>query len=174
MMQPITWPDNVSIYHRLHALPRPGDTSFVLDVVILSEKHQRIAAQCVEDIVMYDYVSGKKTPLEVFMLDMFKKTWEEQEAEKNWCQHRQKSIERTIRHLEYMSWDEDGWEEVRKAKGLGPRIKRVAGDVKDPKEELRDTIRDLMRLVEKSDTGHLQRFPAGKEILPREEPNARP
>ncbi|KAI5845175.1 thioesterase-like superfamily-domain-containing protein, partial [Morchella snyderi] len=57
---PVEWPDKVTVYHKL------GDvsiTSFTLDVIILSEKHQRPAARCHEDIVVYNYQPADKTQL---------------------------------------------------------------------------------------------------------------
>lgn len=51
----MAWPDRISVYHKLRAAPTASTDSFILDVLILSERHQRPAARCVEDIVVYDY-----------------------------------------------------------------------------------------------------------------------
>ncbi|CAZ85084.1 unnamed protein product [Tuber melanosporum] len=56
---PIEWPDKVTVYHKLSEV---GDSSFTLGVIILSEKHQRLAARCMEDIVVYNYKPKGKSP----------------------------------------------------------------------------------------------------------------
>ncbi|KAG0642007.1 thioesterase-like superfamily-domain-containing protein [Tuber brumale] len=56
---PIEWPDKVTVYHKLSEV---GDSSFTLGVIILSEKHQRPAARCMEDIVVYNYKPKGKSP----------------------------------------------------------------------------------------------------------------
>ena len=42
---PMTWPDKISVFHKLRYLPKPEDTSFVLDVVILSEGQRRVSGR---------------------------------------------------------------------------------------------------------------------------------
>lgn len=44
----MAWPDRISVYHKLRFLPTSSTDSFILDVVIMSERHQRPAARCVE------------------------------------------------------------------------------------------------------------------------------
>ena len=61
--QPMTYPDHVTIYHKLSKCPEKGTDTFDLQVVILSELHQRAAARLVEDCVLYDYQKGQKTPV---------------------------------------------------------------------------------------------------------------
>ncbi|RPB16340.1 hypothetical protein P167DRAFT_570578 [Morchella conica CCBAS932] len=57
---PVEWPDKVTVYHKLGDV---STTSFTLDVIIISEKHQRPAARCHEDIVVYNYQPADKTQL---------------------------------------------------------------------------------------------------------------
>jgi acyl-CoA thioesterase FadM len=97
---PMTWPDRISVFHKLRALPRPGDHSFILDVVILSELQQRPAARCEEDIVVYDYRIGKKAEIMGFMMDEFEKTWREQEEMKAKAERRIGELEAVVRGLE--------------------------------------------------------------------------
>lgn len=104
----MTWPDHICVFHKLHSLPKPTDTSFILDVMILSELHQRPAARCVEDIVVYDYRKGKKMALPPFVMDAFTRTWEEQEGVKRAALERIKGIEDEVRKLEMESWDREG------------------------------------------------------------------
>ncbi|CUS12218.1 unnamed protein product [Tuber aestivum] len=73
---PVEWPDKVTVYHKLSEV---GDSSFTLGVIILSEKHQRPAARCMEDIVVYNYKPKDKSPpgrapLPEFVRTQFKST----------------------------------------------------------------------------------------------------
>ena len=101
----MTWPDHISVYHKLRSLPSSSTDSFILDVVILSELHQRAAARCVEDIVVYDYRQGKKTPLRPFMVDKFRETYELQVRAKEENGARVKGLLERVRNLEESSWD---------------------------------------------------------------------
>lgn len=80
----MTWPDHISVFHKLSHLPSASDSSFVLDVMIVSELHQRPAARCVEDIAVYDYLKKKKANVRPFMLNAFEQTWAEQEVSSQW------------------------------------------------------------------------------------------
>ena len=99
------WPDHISIYHKLRAEATRGTDAFVLDVLIMSELHQRPAARCVEDIVIYDYRKGKKTALQPFMVDVFRETWRLQEEAKRANSERVVQILKRVRALEKDSWD---------------------------------------------------------------------
>lgn len=111
--KPMTWPDHISVFHKLRALPKADDSAFILDVMILSELHQRPAARCVEDIVVYDYKNGKKTAIFPFLMDGFRTTWEEQEAARNRNEERCRELEGIVAGLEKETWDrEDAVEEV--------------------------------------------------------------
>jgi len=105
---PMTWPDHISVFHKLHSLPSETDTSFVLDVMILSELHQRAAARCVEDIVVYDYKEGRKTAIRPFMMDALRKTWEEQEEARIRNGRKIDEVERVVKELEEGTWDREG------------------------------------------------------------------
>jgi len=111
------WPDHITVYHKLASEPTTQTDSFVLDVLILSELHQRPAARCVEDIVVYDYKAGKKTPLRPFMLDAFRETWKLQEEAKKRNSDRVRGLLDSVRQLEQDSWDrEDAIEDLGSAK----------------------------------------------------------
>ncbi|OJD22319.1 hypothetical protein ACJ73_06334 [Blastomyces percursus] len=110
---PMAAPDKISVYHKLsHPPPAPSSpasssySSFQLDVLILSEAHQRPAARCHEDIVTYDYQLGRKVKtLPPFMMDQFRKTWELQEESRRTWGLKVKEIEDRVRGLETSSWD---------------------------------------------------------------------
>ena len=106
--KPMTWPDHISVFHKLRSLPSPSDSSFILDVMILSELHQRPAARCVEDIVVYDYKKGRKTELRPFMMEAFHETWERQEDAKRRVGERIKILDEEVRALERETWDREG------------------------------------------------------------------
>ncbi|KAF2835826.1 hypothetical protein M501DRAFT_997497 [Patellaria atrata CBS 101060] len=102
---PMTWPDHVTVMHKLRSKPSDETNSFILDVLILSERHRRPAARCVEDIVVYDYKEGKKTPLRPFMLKQFRQTFELQEQAKKKYGERVRYLTSKVRELEQNSWD---------------------------------------------------------------------
>lgn len=105
----MTWPDHISVYHKLRNSPSSGDpSSFILDVVILSHKYQRPAARCVEDIVIYDYMAARKTELKPWMRDEFEDTFRLQEEEKGACLEEARILEEKVRKLERESWDREG------------------------------------------------------------------
>lgn len=104
----MTYPDHISVFHKLRSMPKATDSHFVLDVMIMSELRQRPAARCVEDIVVYDYKKGQKTPLPPFMMDAFRKTWEAQEAEKERVGERMKEVLLAVRSMEQRTWDREG------------------------------------------------------------------
>jgi hypothetical protein len=95
----------VTVLHKLRNKPESQADHFILDVLILSELHRRPAARCVEDIVVYDYRKGKKSPLAPFMVDKFKETFELQEQAKVKCGERVKVILERVEQLEKGSWD---------------------------------------------------------------------
>ncbi|KEF60027.1 uncharacterized protein A1O9_04877 [Exophiala aquamarina CBS 119918] len=108
---PMTWPDRISVYHKLRSRPDENTRSMVLDVMILSEGKQRPAARCLEDVVVYDYKLGKKSRLEAFMLAQFKHIFDLQEAAKVENLAKIQVIEGQVRFLETQSWDRPGAKE---------------------------------------------------------------
>ncbi|PBP29001.1 hypothetical protein BUE80_DR000058 [Diplocarpon rosae] len=110
---PMTWPDHISVFHKLSYLPSTTEFSFVLEVMIISELHQRPAARCVEDIVVYDYKKGKKTTIKPFMMKAFEQTWAEQQAETARVEKRIKELDSIVREIEQNTWDrEDALEDM--------------------------------------------------------------
>jgi len=101
------WPDRITVYHKLAAVPENDSDSFILDVLMLSERHRRPAARCVEDIVLYDYTKGKKLEFQSrpFMLEAFQETYRLQEEEKKRNTTRLQELSSKVRQLETDSWD---------------------------------------------------------------------
>ncbi|KAI1618498.1 thioesterase-like superfamily-domain-containing protein [Exophiala viscosa] len=102
---PMTWPDRISVYHKLRSCPDEKTTSLVLDVLILSENKQRPAARCLEESVIYDYRVSKKSTMEPFMVEQLRTTFELQETAKRENLAKVQLIEEQVRHLEKQSWD---------------------------------------------------------------------
>lgn len=102
---PMTWPDHISVFHKLRALPRDGDANFMLDVMIMSELQQRPAARCEEDIVVYDYRAGKKRGIMPFMMRAFEQTWEAQEKVRENAAKRIEELDGIVTGLEKETWD---------------------------------------------------------------------
>ncbi|OCK82422.1 hypothetical protein K432DRAFT_380428 [Lepidopterella palustris CBS 459.81] len=102
---PMKWPDHVTVLHKLRSQPTPDTSHFILDVLILSELHQRPAARCMEDIVVYDYRKGKKAPMRPFMVEKFRETFELQEKAKQKYGARVLDLISRVRTLEKGSWD---------------------------------------------------------------------
>ncbi|RDW83425.1 hypothetical protein BP5796_04916 [Coleophoma crateriformis] len=118
--KPMTWPDHVSVYHRItekmHDLgedPEHSVNSFKLQVLILSEKHQRPAAKCSEEIVFYDYQKKKPRPLYPFMIEAFDKLHAEQESAERSAIEKMNELDARILQLEKQTWDrEDAVEDM--------------------------------------------------------------
>ncbi len=104
----MTYPDRTSTYHKLLTPPTPTTTSFTLSVLILSDRHQRPAARCTEDIVVYDYRVGRKVPLRPFMVEQFGETFRLQEEARRWNEGRVRGLMGRVEGLERGSWGRVG------------------------------------------------------------------
>lgn len=60
-LYPVTFPDNVNAHT---AITKVGRTSFTMEYLVTSQKHQRPAATGSGVIVMIDYQSGAKVPIQ--------------------------------------------------------------------------------------------------------------
>ncbi|QIX01071.1 hypothetical protein AMS68_006588 [Peltaster fructicola] len=101
---PMTFPDRVSVYHKLSSEPDSSD-AVLLDSVILSESKQRIAARTYEDIALYNYDEGRKVNKQSWMLDILRDTWTLQEETKKVNSDRVQVLLDKVRQLELDSWD---------------------------------------------------------------------
>lgn len=101
------YPDHVTVYHRLASKPLEGTDTFDMHAIILSELHQRTAAKVIEDCVLYDYRTSKKTPIKPFMLSVLQETWEHQEEAKRTNSRRVVGLLGRVRKLETDSWDRE-------------------------------------------------------------------
>ncbi|KAI1363474.1 thioesterase-like superfamily-domain-containing protein [Xylaria arbuscula] len=104
---PMTTPDTISAYHRLRTCPEETHTSLILDCIILSHRHRRIAARTFEDVAIYDYREAKKTVLPDFMLDVLRDTWRKQEERTTWARERIWGLLKEVEALEKETWDRE-------------------------------------------------------------------
>lgn len=74
--KPMTYPDRVTVLHKLTSEPQPDSDRFSLEVVIYSENQRRPAARCFEDIVVYDYQAGKKAALKPYIGNKFRELYD--------------------------------------------------------------------------------------------------
>ena len=106
----MVYPDKISVYHKLRTRPSsdPAPSAFMLDCVVLSHQHRRIAARLEEDIVVYDYRAAGKTAMPGFMVDSFRQTYGMQEAETVRARAKIWELIGTVEKLEKETWDRDG------------------------------------------------------------------
>lgn len=105
----MTFPDRVTVYHRLASNPEEVGGAFTLEVLLLSERYRRVTAKCVEDIVVYDYrKAARAAELPAFMREAFVETWELQERERREQGARVGEVLRRVRELERGSWNREG------------------------------------------------------------------
>ncbi|KAI4598990.1 hypothetical protein KJ359_002406 [Pestalotiopsis sp. 9143b] len=110
---PVVYPDRVSVFHKLRSLPGKSDTSLILDCIILSHRHHRVAARTAEDVVVYDYRTATKTTPPPFVQDVFRSTWSQQEEAVRSSRARIWQLIQTVEGLEKETWDrEDAVEDL--------------------------------------------------------------
>jgi hypothetical protein len=107
----MTWPDRISVYHKLRSRPTKSTDAMILDVMILSEVRQRPAARCLEDCVIYDYQQGRKTTLPSWMLEQLEQTFDLQELSKSENSNKVRGLLDRVRALERQTWDREDAEE---------------------------------------------------------------
>lgn len=96
----MTYPDNITVLHKLAEKPDYSSDSIILEAVILSERHQRPAARCFEDIAVYDYQAAKKAPLKNFMVDELRATYELQEKSRGEVERRVAQLHQELEQIE--------------------------------------------------------------------------
>lgn len=93
------FPDRHSVFHRITELdPKAG--IFKLEGVCLSEKHQRIAAQIEEEVVVYDYAKGKRIEMPGWMEEVMRRQEEEERGEGMDVREEKGEIDAEVERLE--------------------------------------------------------------------------
>ncbi|KAL1898277.1 hypothetical protein Sste5346_003685 [Sporothrix stenoceras] len=112
---PMTYPDAISVYHRLRVSPdaNPKSTSLLLDCVVLSHSHKRIAARLYEDVSFYDYRIASKTQMPEFIHKVLADIWRQQQQEMVLTRTRIWGLVAAVEQLEKQTWDrEDAVEDL--------------------------------------------------------------
>ncbi|WZH43047.1 thioesterase-like superfamily-domain-containing protein [Fusarium acuminatum] len=76
---PLKFPDHITLVYKLLEEPTYESTSLKMEAWILSEQYRRVAARCIDDTVIYDYTTAKKSVLKPFMVDKLKHTFKSQQ-----------------------------------------------------------------------------------------------
>lgn len=119
---PLTYPDRVSVYHRLRHPPSSSQpsssSSLILDAAVFSHRHRRVSARVEEDVVIYDYRAARKTEMPAFMRDVLEGTFARQQDEAVRARGRIWELIRGVERLEKETWDRpDAVEDVGGAAG---------------------------------------------------------
>ncbi|EGU74099.1 hypothetical protein FOXB_15378 [Fusarium oxysporum f. sp. conglutinans Fo5176] len=77
---PLEFPDHITVLYKLLEAPTNESTSLKMEAWILLEQYRRLAARCIDDTVIYDYTTAKKTVLKPFMVHKFQETFSMQQA----------------------------------------------------------------------------------------------
>ncbi|KAI6093190.1 thioesterase-like superfamily-domain-containing protein [Hypoxylon rubiginosum] len=102
---PMTYPDTISAYHKLRSKPTASSTSLVLDCIILSHRHKRVAARTEEDVVVYDYAAARKTAVPPFAFAAFRDVWRMQQDETRRARARIRELAGLVEGIEKETWD---------------------------------------------------------------------
>lgn len=119
--QPLTYPDKISVYHKLAQPPDSAagsSTSLHLEAIVLSHRHKRIAARVWEEVVVYDYKAARKTQVLPFMRQVLANTYDLQAQELLRARARIRELTRAVAQLEKETWDRpDAVEDLGSASG---------------------------------------------------------
>ncbi|ROT40746.1 Thioesterase/thiol ester dehydrase-isomerase [Sodiomyces alkalinus F11] len=97
---PLGFPDKVTVLDRLVEKPTYDADVLRLDVLILSERHRRVAARCEEEVAVYDYRSARKTVLPRDMVDRLAETYELQEEARRVAEAKAAEVIRAVERME--------------------------------------------------------------------------
>ncbi|KAF4450011.1 hypothetical protein F53441_6795 [Fusarium austroafricanum] len=76
---PLEFPDMITVLYKLREAPTSESSSLKMEALVLSEKHRRVAARCIDETTIYDYTTRKKSVLKPFMVEKFQETFKKQE-----------------------------------------------------------------------------------------------
>ncbi|KAM3556395.1 hypothetical protein MY1884_005080 [Beauveria asiatica] len=97
---PMTFPDQVTVLHKL--VTKPDDTSdtILMEAVAYSHKHKRPAARFFEDIAVYDYRAAAKAPLKPFMVKEMQVMYELQEQRRQQTEEKVQEMLQSLQELQ--------------------------------------------------------------------------
>lgn len=95
----MTFPDQVTVLHKLVTKPDNSSDKILMEAVAYSHKYKRPAARFFEDIAVYDYKAGKKAPLKPFMVDEMQVMYELQDQRRQQTERQVQEILRSLAEL---------------------------------------------------------------------------
>lgn len=104
----LKYPDTVSTYHKLQAVPSEKDKIIFMNGIVISHKQRRVVAATRETAILFDHFHNRKRIFPSFMLDVFEKLWRQQEDEAKAARERIYELIRSVRKFEKQTWDKEG------------------------------------------------------------------
>ncbi|KAJ3494030.1 hypothetical protein NLG97_g4345 [Lecanicillium saksenae] len=96
---PMTFPDQVTVLHKLVEKPDSTSERVLMEAVAYSHKHKRPAARFFEDIAVYDYRAAKRAPLKPFMVEEMQAMYERQEQQQQQTEQKVQELVRSMDEL---------------------------------------------------------------------------
>lgn len=97
---PMTFPDQVTVLHKLVTKPDDSSDRILMEAVAYSHKHKRAAARFFEDIAVYDYRAAAKAPLKPFMVKEMQVMYELQEQRRQQTEEKVQELLQSLEDLE--------------------------------------------------------------------------
>ncbi|KAM3465105.1 hypothetical protein NHJ6243_001904 [Beauveria neobassiana] len=97
---PMTFPDQVTVLHKLVTKPDDSSDRILMEAVAYSHKHKRAAARFFEDIAVYDYRAAAKAPLKPFMVKEMQVMYELQEQRRQQTEEKVQEMLQSLEDLE--------------------------------------------------------------------------
>jgi len=97
---PLTYPDKITVLHKLLPLDHSNLDSYSLEAVVVSERHRRVAARFWETTVVYDYREGRKVQMDDWMLRRLESVLVEQDGWRKRCQSKIRTLDGEVHALE--------------------------------------------------------------------------
>lgn len=97
---PMTFPDQVTVLHKLVTKPDSTSDRVLMEAVAYSHKHKRAAARFFEDIAVYDYRAAKKAPLKPFMVQEMQAMYELQDQRRQQTEQKVQEILQSMDELQ--------------------------------------------------------------------------
>ncbi|KAI5920313.1 thioesterase-like superfamily-domain-containing protein [Camillea tinctor] len=105
---PMTYPDTISVYHKLSKSISPGATLLNLECIILSHQHRRIAATTNESVVVYDYETAERAAVPRLAFPILREVWDQQNKEMNLARQKVWNLIREVAAIEMETWNRAG------------------------------------------------------------------
>ena len=94
------YPDRAIVLYKLSEPPTYHSDHLKLEAWVLSERHRRVAARCMEEVAIYDYTRARKAILEPFMVDRLRETYALQRDMQEHCYRMASRVIEAIKEME--------------------------------------------------------------------------